>query len=856
MKFENNRFRIIVERKALDEEGLKEKSKDKEKKKSRKSRSVIGAAALLLAGAGIFFGYTNSLYREKAPETPAEKEESFQEPAAEGNYVAVTHLAQSVKEKYKDKELYAYAYGEPIKGVKRDDTITIPVGFDLNELEFEYWYDLFAIYQDAGLTNRLAPVCEYDDKKRQIRITPPHYTVGNIQTVGLTVEEVRKYDHNDFLLFAKDAGNDWGNVGTLYLAKYIDMESGELLKEPEVSIITLEGEVKERPRITFSVSEDGRAALSWEPVKGAEEYFICLIDRDKEEGYNGNAKPIAVTSENTWVLESPEYSSFTKTNEMFKNFDVCEDDWLDEGSAQSAEEWYGVTEGVYKEEDILGEKYLCILAVNNEGTSMLSNTYAVADIASNLPYCIAANAEQQNGFKSNGYESIEQVSSYGYVTMCDGYTAAKLIDYQTEKARVKEERYVTIDEEGEYIEGQNVPVLEIPYVVEGTPFEYVAKVIDYDEEKLTHDLQFLEDRENKLRKKSGDVALKIEWGREEEDIGKIARKQKVREVEDVRITANSALSEYLAAGMLGGLSIIDLTDFPEADDKEYLTDAWMEAYYQNPLILGAKGYKLNKNGSAMRVYYDDSMDVTAGKQREIQRKVSEIIDRIISDGMTDLEKELAINEYLCDTIEYDENALENAEKNNFTSVDEKFADSFTAYGALINGKCVCAGYASAFKLLADEAGLETIVVTGFLEGSLSHAWNKVKIDGEWEILDVTNNDNEYLFNALLNLPDYAGDRVLVEDEDYVLNKYLSAYDATHNDNEYYRIKDKYYDFDSIAYKLAEDLEEEGYAQLRTEYDLDDDMFYEIADGIYDKLGDDIDLYGHYWLGVIYLSIEN
>ena len=33
------------------------------------------------------------------------------------------------------------------------------------------------------------------------------------------------------------------------------------------------------------------------------------------------------------------------------------------------------------------------------------------------------------------------------------------------------------------------------------------------------------------------------------------------------------------------------------------------------------------------------------------------------------------------------------------------------------------------------------------DGELPHAWNKVKIDGEWQIVDSTNNDNELIFNA-------------------------------------------------------------------------------------------------------------
>ena len=307
--------------------------------------------------------------------------------------------------------------------------------------------------------------------------------------------------------------------------------------------------------------------------------------------------------------------------------------------------------------------------------------------------------------------------------------------------------------------------------------------------------------------------------------------------------------------MLGGATLIDLSEFPEADDSSFVDDAWREAYYQNPLILGVKGYRLNKNGTAIKVVYDEDAVTTAAKQEEILNVIPKIIDSIITDDMTDLEKELAINQYLCDTIVYDEDALANAEENNFRYVDDEFIDSFTAYGALIDGKCVCAGYAAAFKLLAEEAGLEAVVVTGILEGSLSHAWNKVKINGEWQILDVTNNDNEYLFNALLNLPDSAGDRVLVEDKDYVIDISLDNYNSVQEKNEYYRINQRYFPYDKVTDQLVEELTANGETVLRTEYDLNDEIFYQITDGIFEQMGDDIDLYGFYWMGVIYLSLD-
>lgn len=64
------------------------------------------------------------------------------------------------------------------------------------------------------------------------------------------------------------------------------------------------------------------------------------------------------------------------------------------------------------------------------------------------------------------------------------------------------------------------------------------------------------------------------------------------------------------------------------------------------------------------------------------------------------------------------------------------------------GKSVCEGYANLFKAICDEGGLESEIIVGWAKNSSSdinnikwadpdHAWNAVKIDNEWYLLDVT-----------------------------------------------------------------------------------------------------------------------
>ena len=83
-------------------------------------------------------------------------------------------------------------------------------------------------------------------------------------------------------------------------------------------------------------------------------------------------------------------------------------------------------------------------------------------------------------------------------------------------------------------------------------------------------------------------------------------------------------------------------------------------------------------------------------------------------------------------------------------------DHQTAYGALVSGKAVCAGYARAYQLLMLEAGIDCWYVSGQSydpSGTLvAHAWNLAWLDGKCYYSDATWDDqNGELFHEYLNM---------------------------------------------------------------------------------------------------------
>lgn len=111
----------------------------------------------------------------------------------------------------------------------------------------------------------------------------------------------------------------------------------------------------------------------------------------------------------------------------------------------------------------------------------------------------------------------------------------------------------------------------------------------------------------------------------------------------------------------------------------------------------------------------------------------------ITTSMSDYDKCVAFNNYLCSTVSYGE-----------INTDDFYKSQHSMYGALVSKTAMCLGYADAFQSLCVAVGIECDIVTGECYGY--HAWNKVLVNGTWYYVDVTNNDahnNAYLMSTSL-----------------------------------------------------------------------------------------------------------
>ena len=111
------------------------------------------------------------------------------------------------------------------------------------------------------------------------------------------------------------------------------------------------------------------------------------------------------------------------------------------------------------------------------------------------------------------------------------------------------------------------------------------------------------------------------------------------------------------------------------------------------------------------------------RQLETLNMASEVLDEIITDGMTPYEKELAVYDWMCANLGHESGV----------TVVVPTAPEYSAepYGVLKYGAAVCVGFATTFRLFMQMMDIDCMVVHNSY-----HSWNLVNLDGEWYHTDI------------------------------------------------------------------------------------------------------------------------
>jgi len=190
------------------------------------------------------------------------------------------------------------------------------------------------------------------------------------------------------------------------------------------------------------------------------------------------------------------------------------------------------------------------------------------------------------------------------------------------------------------------------------------------------------------------------------------------------------------------ISVYNGVDSISQEEVEMVMDVYVRDHAEHFWLGNA--YSLEYNSSTILgiepTYLLTGAELTVAKAA-YDNKVNELLSGLTS-SMSEFEKELYLHDQLANMITYVEGP-----------------HAHNSYGALVEGKAVCEGYAEALQYLLQKAGIQSFIAEGTsinpsTGNPENHAWNYVCIDGKYYHTDLTWNDTgDMPYHAYFNIND-------------------------------------------------------------------------------------------------------
>lgn len=150
----------------------------------------------------------------------------------------------------------------------------------------------------------------------------------------------------------------------------------------------------------------------------------------------------------------------------------------------------------------------------------------------------------------------------------------------------------------------------------------------------------------------------------------------------------------------------------------------------HPEIFWCDGYSysLNEKNGEKYVRFSGTYTKTSDERIMFQQNIDEVIQEIINNAPSDeYGKVKYVYEYLIGNTIYDTEAME----------------SQNILSTLLYQHSVCQGYAKTIQYLLQLMGMEATLVNGTVHNDVPHAWNLIKVNGDYYWMDATWGDSSY-----------------------------------------------------------------------------------------------------------------
>lgn len=642
---------------------------------------------------------------------------------------------------------WAYAYAPMQEDLEVDHTFTFPADYDFDAMavangdKFDTSF-AFEAFTDAALTRRVDLTTYQYDGKDEVEVSADTFSTVSFDPSTDVSDTQPEREFN----LSPDGAFFWGLQETYYLVQKLD-ESGVALEKPIVHPFTIERSLP-TPQVSYSAAENGSLQMAWDAVPGASEYLVTV---SYWNGDDRSMEVVGVTQDTSWspAVIDP-FSGDVGTTEIEQNIGL---QTYRLWSAADVESGGGVANAL---DNDTSEYEYGVVATDGKEFSGMRPTDA-NEVAAALPKEIPLSARDQQFPNGQRVDSLDQIPTRFYFTSLDGATrqTAAYID----PATITPNNASSIDLE---LVGRGT-ALAWPIQIDVTDPAVVAAQIDQYNARVTAEAPTTGIPDVTM------VSAPIQF-----DPSKYTPSATAPAV-DYEVWGSNEFTTFLAANLVAHEEAIDVSDFTARPGMPEVDDAIGEAVYQNPYVLGYRGFRII--GGIVYVEYANDAAETSRLQAEIASAVDAAVSSATTDGMSDADKATALNSWLADTAEYDKAALAASEQTLF--YPDGFEHAYDPSGVLLaeNGNLgVCASYAATYKALLDKAGVESVVVTGDVLDGGGHAWNKVKIDDQWLAVDPTwNDDSDRSRYLLISDSQFTDSAARTEDSTWMNDLLVSKY---------------------------------------------------------------------------------
>lgn len=215
----------------------------------------------------------------------------------------------------------------------------------------------------------------------------------------------------------------------------------------------------------------------------------------------------------------------------------------------------------------------------------------------------------------------------------------------------------------------------------------------------------------------------------------VSEEEMISSVAELHETVENALKKgqteiHFVTETLGQADLVNLNEehdgfYGSVRQYEMKTVQWLDRSYITLQCEISDNYYVEN-----AILYGGEIPTERVQAQELKKSCEKILKKIDAEA-SDYKKEKKIHDYLVRNVAY--GYPEGRE--------QKDSTGYLAYGALVEGKAVCNGYAQAMKLLCDLTGVECQMIAGQADGE-NHAWNLVRLGEKWYHADVTWDDPE------------------------------------------------------------------------------------------------------------------